>query len=692
MQDTVFDSIRSQTSLVEIWPGSNNITFSRVLYQNIEMNLTSNITGAFLGVQGTKSEYEVSLDSVVIENVTILGSRLYQLEGLIYSLASSLQLFNSLFTNIQIGTQASHYGPIYGAVLNAQYGSVRLINATFQNNTVYSIPDMHGGLVYTNGAPVTALKILVQNNAIICGNSVYGGLFFMGGTFLATQSIFSQNSVFAQTINGAILYFQTGQLADVFITCNVANVSMGGIIQGGGVYAGVSLSFSNTLIQGMTLNGINTTRISNAAYYSGNTPGGQPIISLNNMICCQDDTTVNISCPTERYCVPAYSMFNCVELRFTPTPSASPALSASPAPSDIPTSSPFVSLSASPSASVVPLPVHLVISGAFSSDISRPFALIARSTFDSTTEATTCLYQPLVSTYSNTTYLLPSDPSATLHLGNVSSIAFDGIEYSSTDGRPFSYSRYVSPLAPSVPETTVAITTVYSSERPVKVVLKRSNNAAFLTRAGVAKFAIAINCTAAGSRTLFGPTNGNINNQRLKWSFCASVAEQFGAYSVNYTSRYVPDRATVQYTFARNLSDMAISVSNVALIDGTERNITHDLSVSSSSEGTLSVCVVLSFPYFASTLLYDPDLSVLTDTADSTNTDQSGNDGNSVDIKTIVIPVVVGSVVVITCIVVVVLVAVAVYVRLRHQVLLHNHAKHVAFGDSSRSHQVVNLK
>eukprot|EP01087_Luapelamoeba_hula_P002240 TRINITY_DN11937_c0_g1_i1.p1 TRINITY_DN11937_c0_g1~~TRINITY_DN11937_c0_g1_i1.p1 ORF type:complete len:156 (+),score=12.01 TRINITY_DN11937_c0_g1_i1:522-989(+) len=144
---------------------------------------------------------------------------------------------------------------------------------------------------------------------------------------------------------------------------------------------------------------------------------------------------------------------------------------------------------------------------------------------------------------------------------------------------------------------------------------------------------------------------------------------------------------SVQYIFARNLTYLSISVSNVAYIDGTERYITHDITVSSSSRDSLSVCVALSFPYFASSLLYDPDMSVLTDMPGYSDGGQQSNDDSSyIDIKKIVILVVVGGVFLFTCLVLVVVVAAVLFLRQRHrnQVRHSARADSVAFEDQAR--------
>eukprot|EP01087_Luapelamoeba_hula_P017833 TRINITY_DN5658_c0_g2_i1.p1 TRINITY_DN5658_c0_g2~~TRINITY_DN5658_c0_g2_i1.p1 ORF type:complete len:304 (-),score=70.37 TRINITY_DN5658_c0_g2_i1:5-916(-) len=136
----------------------------------------------------------------------------------------------------------------------------------------------------------------------------------------------------------------------------------------------------------------------------------------------------------------------------------------------------------------------------------------------------------------------------------------------------------------------------------------------------------------------------------LRWSTCFHNNETLGTFDLDAVTTNT--RSTVQYTFISNTgAQFRLRVPLIALVDDAVANVTHELYPAPQhlrGSSGLQVCVEWTFPYFATSLAYDPDLSVLTGSTDK------GNESGPSHVIEIAVPVAVGGALVLVCVVIVV--------------------------------------
>eukprot|EP01087_Luapelamoeba_hula_P003972 TRINITY_DN13947_c0_g1_i1.p1 TRINITY_DN13947_c0_g1~~TRINITY_DN13947_c0_g1_i1.p1 ORF type:complete len:306 (+),score=47.31 TRINITY_DN13947_c0_g1_i1:202-1119(+) len=259
-------------------------------------------------------------------------------------------------------------------------------------------------------------------------------------------------------------------------------------------------------------------------------------------------------------------------------------------------------------------------------------------------------------------------------------------------GSNFTFSRWSGLIGASTISLS-AISNPTSNTAPVNVLLP--GNCTASVQPGSIKFSLNID-SPQGSSMFFGSApgsnmgsfNGGTPNtgdempaKTLSWGFTISVAQVFGNYSES--SRENVSKA-IRYTYSRSKSQLILLVNTVAIADGTEQpvsditvtpmfqsislstgNSTGDNNATSSANDTIiafALNVTLSLPYFNTSLFYDPDLSVLTDSSSSGSSSGGGTSGDTGssssnnNIAAIVAPVVIAGVLLLACVVVIIVV------------------------------------
>eukprot|EP01087_Luapelamoeba_hula_P015208 TRINITY_DN4513_c0_g1_i3.p1 TRINITY_DN4513_c0_g1~~TRINITY_DN4513_c0_g1_i3.p1 ORF type:complete len:485 (-),score=71.57 TRINITY_DN4513_c0_g1_i3:41-1495(-) len=212
---------------------------------------------------------------------------------------------------------------------------------------------------------------------------------------------------------------------------------------------------------------------------------------------------------------------------------------------------------------------------------------------------------------------------------------------------------------------SIVTTTLFNPAADVKVRGPTQAGPDHTTPKKTVKFGIKI--SGAGSASLFG----NDTQSVLRWSVCYDNDQALGHFDLDHPAKTTTGGVAV-YTFNRLQQASSIATSSLQLAiptqgvtDGELVIIAHDLSVKTTGSGnTVSFCVEWQFPYFESSLHYDPDLSVLAQP--SSDNDSGDGDDNSMAIK-IAVPVAVGGAfLIVCCVVIIAAIVAAIITRRRH--------------------------
>eukprot|EP01087_Luapelamoeba_hula_P021890 TRINITY_DN7730_c0_g1_i2.p1 TRINITY_DN7730_c0_g1~~TRINITY_DN7730_c0_g1_i2.p1 ORF type:complete len:687 (-),score=88.43 TRINITY_DN7730_c0_g1_i2:36-2096(-) len=200
---------------------------------------------------------------------------------------------------------------------------------------------------------------------------------------------------------------------------------------------------------------------------------------------------------------------------------------------------------------------------------------------------------------------------------------------------------------------SIVMTTLFNPTADVKVGGTTSVSPEYPTPKETAKFGIQI--SGAGSARLFGNNTQSV----LRWSVCYENNQALGVFDLDNPSTTTAD-GVAAYEFRRlqqNTPAIGTSlrlvvptqcVADGKLVSVVSQNLTVDTTGSGS---TVSFCVEWQFPYFESSLHYDPDLSVLAQP--ESGNDSGDGDDSSLAIE-IAVPVAVGGALLIVCCVVIV--------------------------------------
>eukprot|EP01087_Luapelamoeba_hula_P023784 TRINITY_DN8816_c0_g1_i1.p1 TRINITY_DN8816_c0_g1~~TRINITY_DN8816_c0_g1_i1.p1 ORF type:complete len:388 (+),score=39.74 TRINITY_DN8816_c0_g1_i1:1197-2360(+) len=339
-----------------------------------------------------------------------------------------------------------------------------------------------------------------------------------------------------------------------------------------------------------------------------------------NTVCCSPNDTVQTVSNCSVYCPVRLEDARCLPPAFSPSPSPSPSASRSPSPP----------------------PIEYVVASivSFSSSVPATNLTIVRSeAYNRSTEVSehiSSTYSAFVLANGNSADFPTTWDTAQATVTNVTQEGF--LIISDVDASPSQSVLWRSTLtAGTSPSASLTVSMLTNANTTLAIQLP-SNTPYILARTAL-KFSIGIDMT---SGILF-----NEKTDTLNWTSCYQSEEALGRYDLDHFQTTVQGEV-VMYTFTRPISSLRLRVPTYAFADGRKVNVTHALNPAphrSYSNGSIEICVQWSFPYFSSSLFYDPDLSVLVapTTTNNDHTDQTSSDSTpSVLIISIVIPVAVG--------------------------------------------------
>lgn len=215
----------------------------------------------------TGAETTVELDKIQIRNglINALG---WQHGAGIRSSGNILKITNSIIRGNRITD--SQYAPSYGGGIYASNNQLVITDSEISGNTVESMRWAGGAGIISTGNLIIE-KSTVKDNYVQSGSTVdSGGIWIKSGTFLINDSTIYNNTATAG-YGGGILQ---GVNASGTITNSLISYNNAGI--GGGISSSGNLTITNTTITG------NQARGGGAIYFSSNTYGNPPLLSIIN--------------------------------------------------------------------------------------------------------------------------------------------------------------------------------------------------------------------------------------------------------------------------------------------------------------------------------------------------------------------------------------------------------------------------
>eukprot|EP01087_Luapelamoeba_hula_P013782 TRINITY_DN3968_c0_g1_i1.p1 TRINITY_DN3968_c0_g1~~TRINITY_DN3968_c0_g1_i1.p1 ORF type:complete len:771 (+),score=113.85 TRINITY_DN3968_c0_g1_i1:136-2448(+) len=182
---------------------------------------------------------------------------------------------------------------------------------------------------------------------------------------------------------------------------------------------------------------------------------------------------------------------------------------------------------------------------------------------------------------------------------------------------------------------------------------------------GLVKFSIAIYTENA---QIFDLQDSDVPaaNATLGWSACFYNSEGLGRFDLGYDAKESDDGTLVAYTFRRlnGGQPFVLNVPTQAIVDGERfETVPHVLqaqrldqstnsramtrSAASTPTTVLELCLAWEFPFFNSSLVYDPDVGVLVSL--STSGDNSDSSGPDLLALQVVLPIVIGGALLVCC-------------------------------------------
>eukprot|EP01087_Luapelamoeba_hula_P000565 TRINITY_DN10425_c0_g1_i1.p1 TRINITY_DN10425_c0_g1~~TRINITY_DN10425_c0_g1_i1.p1 ORF type:complete len:782 (+),score=64.60 TRINITY_DN10425_c0_g1_i1:29-2374(+) len=555
------------------------------------------------------------------------GNQQIESYGLLHSGSARLYISNSSFNNWRVTATSGYIG---GSAFfsNGSATQVFISNTTFQNNSCTT------GLYHCNSGALGAANIdtLGLNNCTIQDNYSYdptnagvtaGALYSQAVATRMTNVVFQRNYAYSESgsaLAGAVWASGTNFFSDptnVF-SCNFVGTRTG--------VAGNSAMYLD-IVKPINLTGAITLN-SGGSYLNGSvnvsvaTSGSWYGILTKNYVCGSPE---------------AYTP-NCGTMYFPPScrVAAFPFLpaSASPSPSSAPL---YTSSSPSPSASSTFYTVSQSV--LFPSDVPS-VQLFTRersvqNVSDTKTELSQIGFGDFASALGNSVPLPSSWTTANQTTDYI-------IVSNSQNSSPSVLSVWTALLGNQSGSGSVTFSALFDPNATLTIVLPHSIN--YTLAPGAIKYTLKLINTPTSS--LFRSVS-----DQLQWSTHFDCGEALGRYVLDSMTNNTENEVTT-YSIPRPGAMLQLRIPRYAFIDNRKTFINHTLfpapTRSSSSDGSTSIHVNVqwTFPYFASSLFYDPDLAIFGTPPRTSSTSPDQSNSNTTDLRilaAIVVPVTIGA-------------------------------------------------